>query len=146
MPRPRILPRGDPTQVQMRYMLMDMDRLRSHEEVRPRLLARLVDEIRRDGFVRKPVLVESRHHVILDGHHRFEALKRLGCRRVPVYVVDYDDDSIGLTTWPEATVKSVTKAEVIERGLSGRLFPPKTTRHLVSLTLDEVRVSLDELR
>lgn len=130
----------------MRYEVVELDRLRSHEEVRPGLLAKLVDRIRRDGFVRKPVLVESRHYVILDGHHRYEALKRLGCLRIPVYVVDYDDDGIGLTTWPEATVKTVTKAEVIERGIHGRPFPPKTTRHLVSFPLEEVRVPLEALR
>ncbi|MEK6850939.1 MAG: ParB N-terminal domain-containing protein [Candidatus Thermoplasmatota archaeon] len=132
--------------MQVRYAVVEVEKLRPHEEVRAGLVAKLVDEIRRDGFVRKPVLVESRHFVILDGHHRYEALIRLECRRIPVYVVDYEDDGIGVTTWPEATVKTVTKAEVIERGLRGTPFPPKTTRHVLSFTLADVRVPIDELR
>ena len=106
----------------------------------------VLEEIRRAGYVRRPILVESRHLVILDGHHRYEALKRLGCTRVPAYLVDYEDDGIGLTTWPQAKVKRVTKEEVVDRALRGDPFPPKTTRHLVSVELDEVRVTLDELR
>jgi len=132
--------------VQVRYAIVEIETLRSHEQVRPALLARLVDQIRSDGLVRRPILVESRHSVILDGHHRYEALKRLGCRRIPVYVVDYEDPGIGLTTWPEATVRTVTKAEVIDHALRGDLFPPKTTRHLFSFTLEDVRVPLAELR
>ena len=130
----------------VRYAIVGIDTLHAHEAVRPGLLARLVDQIRTDGYVRRPIVVEDRHFVILDGHHRFEALRRLGCQRVPVYLVDYEDAAIGLTTWPEAAVKSVTKAEVVDRGLRGNLFPPKTTRHLLSLALEDVRVSLDELR
>jgi len=130
----------------VRYAIVEIETLRSHEQVRPALLARLVDQIRSEGCVRKPILVESRHSVILDGHHRYEALKRLGCRKIPVYVVDYEDPGIGLTTWPEATVGTVTKAAVIDHALRGDPFPPKTTRHLLTFTLEEVRVPLDELR
>ena len=130
----------------MRFALVDLDRLRPHEQTQPRLLGMVLEEIRRAGYVRRPILVESRHLVILDGHHRYEALKRLGCTRVPAYLVDYEDDGIGLTTWPQAKVKRVTKEEVVDRALRGDPFPPKTTRHLVSVELDEVRVTLDELR
>ena len=90
--------------------------------------------------------MESSHGVILDGHHRFAALKDLGCRRVPVYLVDYEDDGVTLTTWPGAIVASVTKEEVVDRGVRGDLFPPKTTRHLLSKGLEDVRVLLDDLR
>ena len=103
-------------------------------------------EIRADGFLRKPILVEARHFVILDGHHRVEALRVLGCTRIPVYLVDYENAGITLTTWPGATVASVTKTEVVDHGVRGDPFPPKTTRHLVAIELEDVNVPLDDLR
>ena len=75
-----------------------------------------------------------------------EALRQLGCVRVPVYLVHYEDPSITLTTWPRAAVKTVTKEEVVARGTRGDLFPPKTTRHLMPEEQDEVRILLEELR
>jgi hypothetical protein len=84
--------------------------------------------------------------VILDGHHRYEALKSLGCTRIPVFLVDYDDPTITLTTWPNATVASVTKAEVVDRGTRGELYPPKTTRHKLPRDLEDVPVLIEDLR
>ncbi|HYS71490.1 MAG TPA: ParB N-terminal domain-containing protein, partial [Thermoplasmata archaeon] len=106
----------------------------------------LVEQIRKDGFLRKPILVAAGPLVILDGHHRVEALRILGCTRIPVYLLDYDDPAVGITTWPDAIVKAVTKAEVIDRGTHGDLFPPKTTRHTVVLEIEEVRIPLEDLR
>lgn len=131
---------------QLRYAIVDIVKLRPHESVGPDLLARLVAAIRADGFLRRPIIVEDESYVILDGHHRYEALRRLGCVRVPVYLVDYADPAIGLTTWPRAIVKTVTKAEVLDRGRRGDLFPPKTTRHLIPEEPDELHVLLAELR
>jgi len=125
---------------------VELGRLRAHERTREPLLRKLVDEIRSDGYLRKPILVEAEHLVILDGHHRAEALRILGCTRVPVYLVDYGNSGITLTTWPEAIVATVTKEEVIDRGVRRDLFPPKTTRHVLAFEFKEVRVPLDELR
>ena len=58
--------------------VLEIDVLRPHERTRDELLAQLTAEIRRDGVLKLPVLVEQEHHVILDGHHRYEALRRLG--------------------------------------------------------------------
>ena len=128
-----------------RFELVDVNLLKSHEEVRNELLTSLIAEIKKDGFLRKPVLVENKDYVILDGHHRFEALKKIGCRRIPVYLVDYYDEAIYLTTWPEAKHTNVTKDDVLDTARSGKLYPPKTTRHIVRIELKEVRVSLEEL-
>ena len=35
------------------------------------------------------------------------ALRRLGCRRIPAYVVDYASEEIALTTWPGASTESL---------------------------------------
>ncbi len=131
--------------MKIRFEMMEIGKLKSHEEIRPELLDSLVKEIRNDGLLRKPVLVEDRHFVILDGHHRFEALKRLGCKKVPAYLVDYFDDAIYLTTWPGAKHTNVTKDDVLAMAKSGGLYPPKTTRHIVNIELREVQVKLAEL-
>ena len=97
-------------------------------------------------MLRRPILVAEDSLVILDGHHRYFALKALGCTRVPAYVVDYASDSIRLTTWPGSPVEGVTKAEVIDRARAGRPFPAKTTRHRLSVRLEDRPVPLTELR
>jgi len=112
-------------------VVLDIRVLRPHEQTRPELLAQLLAEIERDGVLKIPVLVEREHHVILDGHHRWEALRRLGCRWIPAYVVDYSSEEISLTTWPGAIVATITKEQVVDHGVRGDLFPPKTTRHLL---------------
>ena len=139
-----VVTRGD-GQMEPRFELVDIGQLKSHEETRMELLTSLVAEIKKDGFLRKPVLVEDKHYVILDGHHRYEALKLIGCRKIPVYLVDYLDEAVYLTTWPEAKHTNLTKDDVLNMAKSGRLYPPKTTRHIVRIKLKEVPVSLKDL-
>lgn len=129
----------------VRFDLIPIDDLHPHESTEMGLLARTVDEIRRDGHLKLPVLVADGALVILDGHHRYEALRELGCTRIPAYLVDYASEEIEVTTWPGAIVDRVTKEEVLDRGRRGDLFPPKTTRHIVKRTLREVRIDLEDL-
>ena len=125
--------------------LIEVRRLHAHEQVEPDLLERTIEEIKRDGYLKKPILVAQDDYVILDGHHRFEALRELGCQRIPCYLIDYFSDAVQLGLWPEATVRDVTKEEVVRRGLAGELFPPKTTRHIVRASLPEVITDLEDL-
>lgn len=105
-----------------------------------------MEEIQAAGCVHRPILVADGDFVILDGHHRWAALRDLGYRKVPAHLVAYRDAVVDLATWPGAIVSSVTKDEVLDRGRRGDLFPPKTTRHTVSEPLDDVRVDLADLR
>lgn len=123
-----------------------MEVLHPHEALIPELLKETREAIEQDGFVASPLLVEETHHIILDGHHRYQALKELGCRRIPVFLADYADPAITLETWPGAIVERVTKEEVVEKVLAGDVYPPKTTRHRVRDSLPPRRVSLDDLR
>ncbi len=128
-----------------RYVILDADLLRCHEETVPDILMKIREELARDGYLRKPILVSEKEYVILDGHHRFQALVDLGCRRIPAFVIDYYSDVVHVETWPEAVVKRVTKDEVIRRGKSGDLFPPKTSRHILRVPVDDKPTSLKEL-
>jgi len=129
-----------------RFALIEIRRLHGHEQIRPALLRELTEQIRRDGMLKIPVLVADRDFVILDGHHRVEALRALGCKRVSVYLVDYASDLVNLGTWPDAAVVVVTKQDVIRRGLSNDLLPPKTTRHTLASPLEERATDLELLK
>ena len=128
-----------------RFAVVELSRLHGHERIRPALLKELTEQIRRDGFLKRPILVAERDFVILDGHHRAEAVRSLGCAKIPAYLVDYESDLVQLGTWPDATVPVVSKQEVIRRGLTQDLFPPKTTRHTLSASLPERPTDLEDL-
>ena len=116
---------------------VEVDRLRDHEEVEPARVEQLARALRRRGRVH-PILVEKRHLVVLDGHHRKAALQALGLRKIPCFLASYD--RIGLSSWRGL---SITKEEVIRRALTGEKFPPKTTRHLYAFhELPEVELPL----
>jgi hypothetical protein len=145
----RKMPPANPTAriaPSLRFAIVDLRRLRGHERTRPSLLKELADQIRRDGVLKRPILVADKDFVILDGHHRAEALRSLGYRRIPVYLVEYESDVVLLGTWPDAVVAVVDKAEVLRRAREQDLFPPKTTRHTVSVPLDERPTALEGLR
>ena len=143
MARQSRVPRRTPS---VRFEVVEIGRLRGHERIRPALLEQLMDQIRKDGYLRRPVLVADGDLVILDGHHRVEAIRALGARMIPAYLVDYSSDIVKLTTWPDAIVSSVTKEEVIRRGLAGDLFPPKTSRHTVTILLEDRPTDLSDLK
>lgn len=130
----------------VRFEVLEIDQLHGHERIRPALLEQLTDQIRRDGFLRRPILVAESDFVILDGHHRVEAVRVLGARRIPAYLVDYFSDVVQLSTWPEAVVTVVSKEDVIRRGRTGDLFPPKTSRHTMTISLEDRPTDLEDLR
>ena len=112
--------------------LLDPTKLHVHEEVEEERVDRILALIEGRQHFFPPLLVDAVSKVILDGHHRFRASKRLGCVRIPCYCVDYlKDDTIQLESWRSDL--EFTKQDVIDMGLSGKLFPLKTTRHIYNL-------------
>jgi len=126
------------------FALVEARALLPHEEVEGDRLARLTEEIRRDGHLRQPVLVDRGSMVILDGHHRVRALQTLGCLLVPAYLVDYRSQEIQVWPWRQDT--PVNKDSVVERGLNRAPYPPRTSRHVLGETPGPRPVDLAFLR
>lgn len=112
-----------------RVVLLDIDSLLSHEMTEESRLSSLKEEILRDGFLRRPILVDEKTRVIIDGHHRLKALKELGCRYIPAVLIDYLKSDVCVEPWRDCD--RISKDLVIKSALSGRLLPPKTTRHVI---------------
>ena len=60
--------------------------LKEHEMVREGHLKELIKEIAKDGYISDPIIVDINTKIILDGHHRFNAIKFLGLALAPVYL------------------------------------------------------------
>lgn len=118
---------------------LPVDRLRPHERVDEALLDAVCQALRCSHQAVPPVVVDGGSWTILDGHHRHAAHRRLGYRRVPCLVVDYRSPMIRLE--PRRTDLVVSKRDVVLRAQSGRLLPPKTTRHVLPRGLHGLSVS-----
>ena len=127
--------------------LVDINWLKAHEEVHPKKVIELFEMTLRWGGYTKPLLLDRKTGTILDGHHRFEVGKKLKLKLIPAIVTDYfEDERITVTTWPNSEIKKIGKEDVIEMALSGKLYPPKTSKHSLSEYLPPIMVKLEELK
>ena len=124
--------------------LVELDMLTEHEEVDPNHLKELKEEIEADKILKMAIVVDKNTNVILDGEHRFNVLRELGCRKIPVIYVDYNSPDIEVQSWKGNP--HLTKKDVIEAGLGGRRFPPKTTKHVINVGDRILHISAIEKR
>jgi len=111
--------------------LVELNKLRQHEEVDPTHLKELKEEIKSDGILKLAIAVDTNTNIILDGEHRFNALKELGCKKIPVVFVDYDSPDIEVQAWRNG--EQLTKKDVVEAGFSEKKLPPTTTKHMIRI-------------
>jgi L-serine kinase (ADP) len=104
--------------------------IHAHEEVLPERVDQFHDFILSYGLNNPicipAIIVDISTNVIIDGHHRYYTLRRLGLQEVEMLFIDYRNEDIVV----ESTA-NITKEVIIEAALSGKLVRPKLTRHLV---------------
>ncbi|PDT34698.1 hypothetical protein ATY30_02625 [Sinorhizobium americanum] len=92
----------------------------------------------------RPILVEHRHSVIMDGHHRYFCAGELDLSSVPCVLLSYDDPSLHVSYWSQPGPVDVDR--IIRAGLSGELMSFKTTKHRLQTALPCCSIDLDDLR
>jgi hypothetical protein len=111
-------------------VLIDLERVKPHEEVDSEYLDELLEEIVFDGMLKLAIAVDRDTNIILDGNHRYNVLRRLGARKIPAVLVDYHSTCITAESW---NGQRITKDTVVQAGLSGHKLPPKTSKHMVRI-------------
>ena len=127
----------------MRISLVSVDALKPHESTNRRHLARLKRRIINDCVLKMPVLADKKTLVLLDGHHRWLALKQLGIRKIPALLVDYESNEIDVKSRRKNL--KIDKRAVISKGLSDKVFPPKTTKHVFKKGVEKCDIALELL-
>jgi len=135
---------------EQKAVLVDITQLREHESVDLSYLGKLKEEIIKDGFLRKAISVDVNSMVVLDGHHRLNALRELGCNKIPVIFVDYRSPDIVVKKWTvenDVTLDDVifTKEHIVNIALSGKRLPVKTSKHLIMLEGKLLHISAIEI-
>lgn len=116
-------------------VLLQIDQLRPHEKGSPVYLELLRSEILRDDMLRYPIVADEKTCVILDGMHRWLALKSIGYKSIPVLLVDvFQKPAIRvgrkrIHQYISDSIEEMTVERVISAGLDGQLMEPRTTRH-----------------
>jgi hypothetical protein len=124
----------------LKIALLPIEKLKPHEKGSPLYLELLRQEILRDGMLKYPIIADEKTHVILDGMHRWLALKSLGYKLMPVILVDaFQNPKIRvgrrrIHQYVSDPDEEITIEKVISAGLSGRLMKPRTTRHFFSFS------------
>ena len=79
-----------------------------------------------DSVIISSIIICSESKMIIDGHHRYFALKELGFKKAPVTLIDYKSDSIRT-----GKTNPLEKKYIIDIGKSSVLLEPKSTEHAV---------------
>jgi hypothetical protein len=79
--------------------LVNLQSLKLHEETLNAPLRSLVEDIKRSGVVKHPVIVDRDSLTVLDGMHRVQALRRINCVRALTCNVDYQSRDVALKFW-----------------------------------------------
>ena len=128
-----------------KIMFVDIHKLKCHEKVDGVRLGKLQKDLELSGAIHRPIIVDRRSYVILDGHHRYSALKRLGMKKIPVYFVDYLSPTVRVHLRRKNLTMQMIKQAVLYCGLTGSVFPIKTTRHLIHERPGIQKISLETI-
>jgi len=108
----------------MRFI--EIDKLIVTEGFGSKKVKSLKNKILKDGIWIRPICVDKKYFLIMDGHHRLEVAKQLGFKYIPCKLYNYDD--VEVRSMRKNHI--VTKELIIKRALSGNVYPYKTVKHI----------------
>lgn|GEM_PF-1876024 len=155
-------------QLTLRYMVskVSISDLVPHEGILDWHLKEIREQIKKDGYLARPIAVSSLESVgkewrgkfmIHDGHHRKAALENLGCSFIMCSVFDFFDPKIKVFDYDTESIP-IAKEEVIRKAISGKNITPRFDKHFIelngkllpfhnnSMIEPEIFVKLDELK
>jgi len=107
--------------------------------------------ILKTNTMNRPLIIDKKYKIVLDGSHRYAFLYNHGYKLAPVIEVDYDNESIFVGNHLHHRFlydedKKITKKEVIHRALKNKLYNPRTTRHFFPFRKVDLPTKLNELK
>jgi ParB-like nuclease family protein len=99
-----LLPSSDLSAIRSRLRLVELESLLTYELPDPQRVAQILVSLRRTRQLVNPIVVDLDLGLLVDGHHRVEAFRRLGLRQIPAYAIDYRSAAVEVRGWSRATI------------------------------------------
>lgn len=135
---------------QFNLEIEELSKIKPLEKVLPNHLANIEKMILKDDIMFKPLIVDNKYNIVLDGSHRYAFLLKFGYKKAPVIKVDYDDETIFVGNdlkhryLIDKDLK-LSKSKVIEAALNEKLLDARTTRHFFPFRKVNFPVKLKKL-
>ncbi|HAN31158.1 MAG TPA: hypothetical protein DCQ06_06120 [Myxococcales bacterium] len=125
-----------------RLQVVPIEDVLVHEGVVERQVDRIADYVQHDGVMKNPIVVaevedQGAHkgrYIVLDGMHRVQAMSRLGCTDILVFISDYWSSQIRLASWDALLLDPINPRELLEE-----LFPKGEVKISTAKTIDQAR-------
>lgn len=101
----------------------------------------LMAKIQKEKMWTKPICVDKTHYLVMDGQHRLEVAKKIGLSHVPCLLFDYERVEI----WSLRANYHVDHDTVINRALTGDIYPYKTVKHRFPEEIKSLKIHLSDL-
>ncbi|MDR2835053.1 MAG: NTP transferase domain-containing protein [Bacteroidales bacterium] len=121
--------------------LIDIATMKGIEAFSEERVIELINKINNDQSWTVPVIIENKHHLVLDGQHRLEAAKRMGITKIPAIIINYNDVQV----WTLRKEEKVSIKRVYDKALKEDLYPYKTVKHKFNFNVPTVDFSLESL-
>lgn len=110
------------------FKWINLDLLKAHEEYINERHSKLLEYVKSiDTAISLPaIIICSKTHTIIDGHHRYSVMKKLGIKKIPCILINYKSDKIIVNPY-----KNISKETVLNSALNEKYLPPKSTAHMV---------------
>ena len=128
----------------MNVKLIEVNSLLGHEMVDTNHVASLLEKISAEGHWSEPIIIDKESHIVMDGHHRLEVAKKIGLKKIPCVLLNYGQSSV--TVYKMFSDKKFSISLIKHAAMTGNKLPVKTTRHVLSVKIENVGISLEELR
>ena len=117
-----------PLEIISDFLWVNLEELKPHEHVNIERGTKLYKYIKTfdQYFVLPSIIACKDTFTIIDGHHRWYTLKKIGISKVPVTFLNYESDRI-LTK----RKGNMSKKEILEASSTGKLLPPKSSEHVI---------------
>ena len=115
--------------------------LRHIEDFSQKRVNRLVSKIKTEQVWTKPLCIDTRYYLVMDGQHRMEAARILELRLVPCVLFDYESVDI----WSLRDNYCVDRQTIVMRSLQNNVYPYKTVKHRFPIQIPRISVLLNEL-
>ena len=86
------------TNLTLQLEVVPVESLLLHEEIIPDQGDRLILEFKNWANLQSPIII-GENHIVLDGHHRVYAFRKLSFKHIPVCKIDYHHETAQLRYW-----------------------------------------------